>query len=236
MNLNDICTRALRAIGGVEVPPTFVGNGNLTARQCLALVLEGGTSIERSNRWSSLIDTYTFQTIAGQDRYDLPEDFRAFANMSQWDRTNNRPMMGPAPSPVWQFLKSGIAQGATIDRWFRIQGRKFCVHPTPQANGDTIAFDYYSKDWIIRQSDNKTASQFYSDNDTVRLEEDLMIADLKWRFLQAKGFPYEAEYKMFEACREDCLADDGGKGCINLGKRQDQWNGIPETNFGGSST
>lgn len=236
MALLDICTNALRAIGGVEVPASFVGNGNLTARQCLALIAEGGTSIERSNRWTALIDTYTFPTVAGQASYALPAGFRAFANMPQWDRTYNRPLMGPTPSLVWQFMKSGIGQGATIDRWFRIQGGKIYIHPTPEADGDTIAFDYYSKNWITRQSDGVPDSKFNSDNDMVRLEEDLLTADLKWRFLQAKGFPYEAEYKIFEATREDCLFDDGGKGRINLGKRYEQWSGIPDTGFGGGTT
>jgi hypothetical protein len=236
LSIKEICTNALVEIGGVEVPSSFVGSGNLTAKQCLALLLAGGKSIERTNRWSALIDTYTFTTVANQASYDLPSDFRAFANMSQWDRTFNRPMMGPTPALVWQFMKSGIAQGATIDRWFRIQGGKFFIHPTPQADGDTIAFDYYSKNWIIKQSDNSYVNTFFSDNDEVRIEEDLLTLDLKWRFLQAKGFPFEAEYKIFEATRDECLADDGGKGRINLGKRYEQWTGIPDTGFGGGTT
>jgi hypothetical protein len=234
--LIDVCTNALRAIGGVEVPSSFVGNGNLTARQCVALVMEGGNSLERTNRWSALIDTYTFETVSGTASYDLPDDFRAFANMSQWDRTNNRPLMGPTGAFLWQFLKSGIAQGATIDRWFRIQGGKLFLHPTPTADGETIAFDYYSKNWIVKQSDSSNQRTFASDNDTFRFDEDILTLDLKWRFLQAKGFPFEAEYKIFEATRLECLADDGGKGRINLGKRYEQWNGIPDTGFGGGTT
>lgn len=236
MALIDVCTNALRAIGGVEVPSSFVGNGNLTARQCVALVMEAGNSLERVNRWSNLITSYTFDTVADQASYDLPSDFRAFTNMSQWDRTNNRPMMGPTPGFIWQFLKSGIAQGATIDRWFRLQGGKFYIHPTPAADGDTIAFDYYSKNWIIKQLDSTNVRTFFSDNDEFRLDEDLLTIDLKWRFLQAKGFPYEAEYKIFEATRDECLADDGGKGRINLGQRYVMWNGIPDTGFGGGTT
>lgn len=235
MALIDICTSALRAMGGVEVPASFVGNGNLTARQCVALVTEAGNSLERTNRWSALIGTYTFDTVADQASYDLPADFRAFANMSQWDRTNNRPLMGPTSGAVWQFLKSGIAQGATIDRWFRVQGGKLFLHPTPTADGDTIAFDYYSKNWIVKQSSAENVRTFTSDNDTVRLDEDLLTLDLKWRFLQAKGFPFEAEYKIFEATRDECLADDGGKGLINLGRKYTQWSGIPDTGFGSAS-
>lgn len=232
MSLLSICQNALREIGGVEVPSSFVENGNLTARQCLALVLREGNTLERENRWSDLITEHTFTTVADQNSYDLPDDFRAFAEMSQWDRTANLPVMGPTPGFIWQFLKSGIAEGATINRWFRVQARKFVIHPTPQATGDTIAFDYYSKNWIIRQSDAANVSTFYSDNDTTRIDEELLTMGLKWRFLQAKGFPFEAEYREYEAIKSEVRSDDGGKGKINLGRSPLVFNNLPDAGYG----
>jgi len=53
-------------------------------------------TLERTYRWSELTDTYTLSTVEGQDSYDLPSDYRAFANQSHWDRTKSRPMIGPA--------------------------------------------------------------------------------------------------------------------------------------------
>lgn len=238
MSLLSICTNALSEIGGVEVPSTFFQSGNLTARQCVALVLRGGNDLERTNRFAALINTYTFLTVAGIATYDMPSDFRAFANMSQWDRTNNRPLIGPTPGFIWQFLKSGIAEGGTIDRWFRIQGTSIVLHPTPTASGQTIAFDYYSKNWITKQSDNTSVRAFFSDNDTCQIDEDLLTLDLKWRFLQAKGFPFEAEYQNWASVLEDIRSDDGGKGLVDLNRKLiarswSRWPGIPDTGFGG---
>lgn len=235
MSLLDICTNALNETGGLEVPASFFGNGNLTARQCLALVQRGGNDLERVNRFTALIATYTFSTVAGTATYDMPADFRAYANMSQWDRTNNRPLMGPTPGFIWQFLKSGIAQGATIDRWFRMQAGSIVIHPTPVVSGDIIAFDYYSKNWITKQSDKSNIRTFSSDNDTARIDEDLLTLDLKWRLLQAKGFPFEAEYQNWSSVLEEVRADDGGKGRINLGRSNVEWTGIPDTGFGSTS-
>lgn len=235
MPLRDICTNALNEIGSVEVPPSFSGNGNLTARQCVALVTRGGNSLEMHNRFTALIDSYTFQTVSGQDSYDLPDGFRAFANMSQWDRSYDRPLMGPTPAFAWQFLKSGIAAGATIDRWFRVQGNRIYLHPTPTADGQTIAFDYYSRFWITRQSDGVNVSRFTSDNDTSRIDESLLTLDLKWRYLQAKGFPFEAEYREWESTLSAVKDDDGGKGRIKLGPSRVTWDGIPDTGFGGTT-
>lgn len=232
MTLRTICEDALRELGGFEVPATFVGNGNLTARQCVALVQRAGRTLEREHRWVELIKTHTVETEADVASYDLPSDFRAFANVSWWDRTNSRRLVGPASAMEWQWLKGDIAAGATIDRWFRQQGTKFYIHPTPTVDGDTIAFDYYTKNWITTQSTGQGATSFSSDNDTVLLDETLLTLDLKWRFLQSKGMPFEPEYKEFESVKESLLADNGGKRKINLGPPTFELTNLPDTGFG----
>jgi hypothetical protein len=41
---------------------------------------------------------------------------------------------------------------------------------------------------------------------------------VKWRFLQAKGMPYEPEYREYESVKESLKEDNGGRGSINLGR------------------
>jgi len=232
MSLGSICTNALRELSGFEIPASFYGNTNLTARTCVALVRREAMTLERTYRWSELIDTYTLSTVEGQDSYDLPSDYRAFANQSHWDRTKSRPMIGPASGAEWQWLKGYLAAGATIDRWWRLQGTKFYIHPVPTNTGDTIAFDYYSKNWVTKQSDNSNTSDWTSDNDTSRLDEELLTAGLKWRFLQAKGMPFEPEYKEYETLVEHAQADNGGKRKITLGPTGVIPTKLPDRGFG----
>lgn len=234
MSLLTICQNALNELSGFDVPSSFYGSNNLTAKRCLALVRRTGATLERQYRWSELIDTYTFETVSGTGTYDLPSDFRTFANMSQWDRTNIRPMVGPTPGFVWQWLKSGIAAGSTIETWWRLEGaNSFVLHPVPTTTR-TLAFDYYSKNWITKQLDGSTTSEFASDNDTCRLDEELLTLALKWRFLQSLGMPYEPEYREYEQVLEDRIADGGGKGMINLGRRTMRMTNLPDTGFGHS--
>lgn len=229
--LGAICTAALQEIGGYEVPATFGGNLNRTAVRCVALLNREGKTLERENRWSELIDTYTFATVNGQASYDLPEDFRAFANMAQWDRTNSRPLVGPTAPFVWQWLKGDVTAGNTIDRWFRLQGGSIYIHPTPEVDGDTIAFDYYSKNWVTAFG-GELETACASDNDAPRLDHDLLTLGLKWRFLQAQGMPFEAEYKEYDAIKAEVLSDNGGKGLIQLGPARRSWTNLPDTGFG----
>lgn len=231
MSLGAICRTALQEIGGFEVPATFGGNLNRTAVRCVALLNREGKTLEMENRWSELIETYTFTTEDGTADYEMPEDFRAFANMSQWDRTNSRPLVGPTAGFVWQWLKGDVTAGNTIDRWFRIQNKRLYIHPTPAVDGDTIAFDYYSKNWVTDSSDDNVAL-CESDNDVPRLDHDLLTLGLKWRFLQANGMPFEAEYREYETIKSECLTDNGGKGGIRLGPSRRVWTNLPDQGYG----
>jgi hypothetical protein len=231
MSLGTICRNALQEIGGFEVPATFAGNNNRTAVRCVALVNREGRYLEKKKRWTELITTHTFTTVTDQANYDLPDDFRAFANMSQWDRTNSRPLVGPTAPFVWQWLKGDVTAGNTIDRFFRIQGGDLYIHPTPTVDGDTIAFDYYSKNWV---TDNlgDDADALDNDNDVPKLDEDLLTLGLKWRFLQAQGMPFDEEQAEWKDMLEETSSDNGGKGIIRLGPSRRVWTNLPDTGFG----
>ena len=235
MSLLSISQGALRRLSGFEVPSTYFGNNNLTAVSCVNLLQEAGNTLVRQHRWQELITEYTFTTTASTATYALPSDFKAFANMSQWDRTNQWRMTGPTPSIVWQWLKSGISVASTNNRWFMVRGNLFTIFPTPSTTGDTIAFDYYSNAWITKQADSTNVTAWTADLDTARIDEELLTLDLKWRFLQSKGMPFEPEYKAFESVKEDLLADNGGRGMINLNTpMRPMFDGnLPETGFGG---
>jgi hypothetical protein len=236
MSLLTISTKVLRGISGFNIPSTFYGNANPTASTIVALANESGQDLEAMERWTQLVTEGTITTVNGTATYAKPTDFRAFATMSQWDRTNQWRLTGPTPPIVWQWLKSGITIASVNNRWFAIRGAYIVIHPTPDTDGDTIAYDYYSKNWITKQSDSTSVAEWSHDNDTAKLDENLIAADVKWRFLQAKGFPWEAEYKRFESLKEAALADNYGAAAIDLGAAVPGNTGfsenIPDTGYG----
>lgn len=238
MSLVTVCTTALQELSGFEVPSNFYGNPNLTAVLAVRSAEAGLRALEIERRWQELISEYTFTTTAGTATYALPDGFRAFANLSQWDRTNYWRLSGPTPSMVLQWLKSGITVVATNRRWFAIRGNLFTIFPTPTTTGDVIAFDYYSKYCVLKQADGLFSPTFTSDNDTSRLDEGLLTLAVKYRFLQSKGMPFQAEYAEYEALAEDLAADNGGKGMISLNSpwRPVIGGNIPDSGFGGSGS
>lgn len=235
MSLLTICQDALKELSGFAMPSSFYGSNNPTAVSCVALANRAGRTLEKELRWQELITEYTFTTTASTATYALPSDFRAFANMSQWDRTNQWRMHGPTPPFVWQWLSSGISVWASNNRWYALRGNLFSIYPTPTST-DTIAFDYYSKSWVLKQVDSSNVAAWTSDNDTARIDEDLITLALKWRFLQAKGMPFEAEYKEYESIVESMQADNGGRGMIDLGSPTPRsgvgFGNLPDTGYG----
>ena len=234
MSLLSICTDALDQIGGVEVPGSFYGNSNPTAKQALKLVQQEGKSLEKEYRWAALITSTTITTVASTATYALATyapGYRAFAVNSQWDRTNFRRLTGPASGADWQYRKSGLITSSVNNRAFRVQGSNIAIDPTP-SSADTLAFDYYDKRWITKQADSSYVTEFTSDNDTCRLDEDLLTMGLKWRFLQAKGFPFEAEYKEYEQVKSSLQDDDGGKSTICLGIPSVRYDPLPDSGYG----
>jgi hypothetical protein len=234
MSLLNICTNALSELSGIDVPTTFTGNGDLTAKLAVALANREGKTLEKELRWATLVEEYTFTTVSGTAGYAKPGDFRAFANMSQWDRTNRWRLRGPTPSVVWQWLQSGLAVASTNRRWFMVRGATINIFPTPTVTGDTIAFDYFSNKWVSVQATGLTSSTWTADNDTALLDEDLLTLGLKWRFLQAKGMPFQAEYNEYCAIKEQLQADSGARGVINLNKPTltSFGSNLPESRFG----
>jgi hypothetical protein len=236
MTLSTIATRALRGLSGFQIPSSFYSSNHPTATLVVALADECGQDLEKEVRWQELVTEHTFTTTASTATYALPSDFRAFANLSQWDRANQWRMHGPMPPFVYQWLTSGLSVWASNNRWFALRGNLFTIYPTPETAGDTIAFDYYSKNWVVKQLDGSFTNAWSSDNDTARLDENLLAADLKWRFLQAKGMPFEPEYKRRESLLEHLQADNGGRGVIDLGcpvpRTGLSYGVLPDTGYG----
>lgn len=243
MSLRTLCRAALNELGTFDVPNTFVNSNNPDARQCYAFANKIGKMLIRMYRWEVLQTSYTFTTVNGTAAYDLPDDFHKFSNITFWDRSNYWEMIGPATAAQWQQYKSGIVEIASR-KVFRIAGNQFVIHPTP-TSADTIAYDYQSNKWVLGAASvgsgdsigggiaAAAASQdeFESDDDTSRIDEELIKLGVKYQFKAAKGLPYGEEKEEFEAYLSQIQADDGAKPVLNFGGGL-RLDNFPQTDFG----
>jgi hypothetical protein len=148
----------------------------------------------------------TFQTVNTESQgllTTLCSEFpRYMLPYTLWDRTNKIRLTGVIDAQDWAALKAWQINGPLYQ--FRLREGKFLVNPVPTA-GFTWSFEYVTANW------GETAAgvglrRFQADTDVIRLPEDIVLADLKWRWKEVKGMPYAQDFENAEAMIVDALS------------------------------
>lgn len=122
----------------------------------LRTLLKGlGQDLAREWDWPTLTKTHTLSTADGTAAYDPPSDYLRQLNQTHWNRTDQRPVLGPTNAQGWQYLK-GVSNSLAVDAVFRIFNHQINIHPTPSAI-ETVAFEYVSSYWVRRNWQPDTA-------------------------------------------------------------------------------
>lgn len=233
--VQDVCDEI-----GLPRPITVTGSVDQQVRQMLALANLEGKALaslgQNLGGWPQLRREYTFTTVSGTASYAFPTDLAFFIPSTTWDRTYRWQLVGPLNPAEWQTLKSGISPTGPRRR-FRIMGGLIYLDPTPAStDAATIALEYISTSWV-----NSAAAvgkpAFTNDDDYTVLDQDVLAAGLKWRFLRAKGMDFSEEKQHYELLRDQSVARSGGLRDIPMnasasGMRLLNNMNVPDTGFG----
>lgn len=150
--------------------------------------------------------TGTNQSLTfAQVQYPLPSDWLAEIPQTEWDRTDRWPLIGPVSPQDWQSFKSGIVYAGPRLRW-RVLNGTMAINPPP-GNGLTLAFEYISNGWVLSAA-GVSQPRFTADTDTFVFDPSLMVAGLKLRWLQTKGFDYAFAQADFRNLLSTCRAQN----------------------------
>src|SRR5258706_13753686 len=70
------------------------------------------------------------------------------------------------------------------------------VCPAVMTAGHTVAFEYLTSNFVnLAGVTSAGASRFVADTDTIRLQDDIVLQGLTWRWLKKKGFAYAEDFK-----------------------------------------
>jgi len=212
MALIDIVQNAASRLG-LKQPVAVVGSTDLTAQILLSLANQEGDELARYHDWQDMIVQREFFSLNQVEQTGaLPDDYDHLAyNVEIWDRTNNLRFTGPTPQRVWQQLQTGVTGG--VAGWWRLIGGELNIYPA-QAENNTIAFEYISKNWCKSASGTPQAA-FEDDTDVAIIPERLITLGVVWRFQQSRGFAQYAEsMATYEREKEKAAARDRGTGRI----------------------
>ena len=168
-----------------------------------------------------------------QTIYQLPPDFEAITDRTQWDKTKHWEMLGPEDAQQWQWLKSGYISTGPRMRW-RILDNRFQVWP-PMTTQEYLGFEYRSKGWA-RSANGDVKNSFTNDDDYTVLDDRIMVLYTKLKYFQIKSFDTTALTQDYQRYLSIAKAND--KGAPNLSfapyptKVLIGWANIPDTGYG----
>jgi len=217
---------------GVARPSSVINSTDQQIRQLLGFTLKEGQELSEATEWEELTVEHTFVTVGAQTQTNtpIPSDFDRFVPESLWNRTAKRQLIGPRSSREWQ-LDQAQSAASTVYQSFRVRGGAFLMYPVPTA-GETIAYEYVTKNWAESSSGNGK-ERFTSDDDVFRLDAELMIQGVIWRWKHAKGLDYGEDFVTYERAVAMAIAADGGAEDLDIGRpnRLDRIYNIPEGGF-----
>lgn len=214
LTLLQIVQTASRRLG-LGAPNAVFTSTDSAILQLMSLCEEEGQDQAQRYPWEVLQSQATFTTVAAQVQTALSAittGFEYIVNDTIWNRTLRRPVYGPKSQQDWQQAVATQINGPFNS--FRIIGDVINFYPVPVA-GQTCAFEYITDQWITTSAGG-TSSIFTNDGDIPKLDNQLVVLGLIWRWRQAKGLDFTADYQKYERRLQDNMARDAGKPTLSM--------------------
>lgn len=213
LTLAEICEEALEEIG-IDAPGLVVGGDDL-GQQLLAIANSVGRDIVRRGAWQVLKTEANFTTVATEAQFVVATEFpylRRIIPGTSWNRTQQRPVIGPLSDQAWQRVK---AESDTFDfPTFRIRGGTYyLLDPTASEN---VYFEYLDKRWVVAADGSTLKERFSVDTDEPRFDDHAMVLGVRWRFLQRKGLEYGEAFREYEDWIQETYGGDVPRETLNL--------------------
>ena len=238
--LLGLCNRVLQSVG-FPVQTDVAGSNDPAVQQMVQSVNQAGTDLLGMHDWQQMLKTFStlvVEDFPGQSSklVPLPEDFLMFKDQSQWNVSQQLPMIGPVLSQDWQRITVRTADFVTRLLW-RVRDNQWEIKSPPPPPGQTISMEYISQGYVQDQDDALLFKNFATKNGDVFLIDQYLIYYLaKAKWLEVKGFDSAAAMRDFTTAFEQRFVQDQGAPVLSLINRTgyrylDCWN-IPDTNYG----
>lgn len=221
---------------GLPKPAVASGSTDALTAQLWSLLAESGQEMAKGYNWEQLQATYLFATAPGVTQYDLPADFDGFANSTAWNRTSRLPMIGPASPQDWQTLVARNLGGNTISLIYRQIGQSLVLYSSP-SSAQQVAFEYKSRNWVTDATNPLVSRDSpINDGDIVMFDQTLMVAALRLKLRQEKGFDTTVQQQAFNDLFDAATARDTDAPVLSASHKSRYpllgYLNIPDTNYG----
>lgn len=209
LNVLEIAQAAAAEIG-VSQPAYLVSATADFPTQLRSLMRLVARDLMRRHHWQALTKEGNFTTVATEEqianmRTTYPDMLRIIPK-TVFNRTQSRPLWGSRNPQSWSAAKGAIVT-SPAEYHYRIRRNKFYILGTPTA-GESVYFEYVSKNWLENADGDSEYSEFAADTDVPLLDDYALVLGLKWRFLRANGIEYGEAFREYERHVEELIGSD----------------------------
>jgi len=240
-NLATICQNVASMVS-YPTPSDPAGSVDPAVQQLVAAVNIAGLEMLALDDWQELQKIHEISIEAdeagqSQKAFDLPEDFYAFVDQTQWNSTEQWPAIGPISPQFWQQLL--IRQTLpTLSFYWQIRDNQLYIL-SPPTEEQTLSFFYQSLAWVRDQDNpNLYKNRATKNGDTVLLDSYLvtLLARVKW--LEMKGLDSSAAMRDFQVNLENRKGAEKGANVLTMARTYafpfiQPLTNTPDTGFGG---
>ena len=208
-----INSTTLTVTSTATIDNTYGLSGTGINQACYVNSIDSGTTLTLSQPATATASaqTYTFTKV----KYALPSGYDRLLDRTHWDKTKHWEMLGPETAQQWEWLISGYISTGPRIRW-RIFDGYFQIWPFV-ASAEVLGYEYLSKNWALSTA-GVAKSGMTVDTDTCIFPDRLMVAGLKHRYFQVKGFG-DVYREEFEAQQSIAFANDQGSQTLSFAPR-----------------
>lgn len=213
MTLLSVCAEVAKVVG-LDVPDAVASSTDREYVELFALANEMAERIARGYNWQLLSRIHTLTGDGATEDFDLPADYDRMLVKSQ----------------VWSSsLETALSPIGSLDRWLEldIQAFDFVVnawiiyggqmHIKPAMATAVTAKFFYQSNLIIAPASGSNKVEFTADNDTFRLDEQLLKLGMIWQYKANKGFSYAEDMANYEALLARLATRDRGSRMLRVG-------------------
>lgn len=214
MTLATICrSAAIRCGLGVDLPPTWIGNPDPTAREMVEFATESLRMVAESHDWRTLEVAFSSAVTDQPVRsITLPAGFARMLPGTAWMEGQGCPVEGPVTSARWESLTNPIASSG--GPCFRLRGNVLDL--VGGEGGSNITFRYVTG-FPVLSSAGMAQAEWLADADTARVDERLIVLSVIAFWRDAKGLPAQGAAGQYAAALARAKASDQPIGIMNMG-------------------
>ena len=221
MTLLQICQEALRTTT-VAAPSSIVAS-TAAGQKLLSLANTTGKDIASRYDWEALKQEATFTTIAPATQFAMATEYpelKKIVEKTMWNRTRQERVFGPLNAEAWQRIQA--VDVAPPSLYYRIRGGSLLLAGTWDA-GETIAFEFISKEWVSNATSTNTFEAFQANDDYPLVDDQLMVLGVRWRYRESIGMEYAEAFRDYEMRLETLIGDDAERETLSLTRRRSEF-------------